>query len=171
MMFPQIIDAIADEAFAEEFRAVLKKVYHWDIPKKVTPSEDDLDFPPYVKVTVDWWANAVCNPKFDNGDDSKTGSMLTFMAMLLGNSGEELSQDSISTFKKYLGESLMKAFEHCDKIYLDVDYDPCFTLASVANEAGISTRRFPWKTFMEVSKTEISVQAGYSATFKTIWTA
>lgn len=171
MMFPQIIDAIADEAFAEEFRAILKEVYKWDIPKKVTPSDDNFDFPPYVKATVDWWANAICNPKFDNGDDSEAGGMASFLAMLLGNSGEQLSQDSISAFKKHLGESLIKEFEYRDSIDLSVDYAPCSTLASAAEKAGVDTNKFPWKTFMCISKTEVSVRAGYGAKFEKIWTA
>ena len=114
---------------------------------------------------------SICNPKFDNGDDSEAGGMASFLAMLLGNSGEQLSQDSISAFKKHLGESLIKEFEYRDSIDLSVDYAPCSTLASAAEKAGVDTNKFPWKTFMCISKTEVSVRAGYGAKFEKIWTA
>lgn len=170
MLFPQIIDAIADEAFAKEFRGIIKEVYNWDVSKKVSPAEINNNFPTYVTVAVDWWANAVCNPKFDNGDDSQVGETMAMMAMLLGNSGEQLSQESISTFKKCLGEAIMQDLEKFHKeICLEVDYNPCIALAEAAQVAGISKNKFPWKTRMWVSNTEVIVRTGYETKYKTLW--
>lgn len=70
---PQIIDAIADEDFANEFREICKEMLHFDPPRREEKynqsAEIEGNYTEYVKVAVNWWANAIVNPKFDNGED------------------------------------------------------------------------------------------------------
>ena len=61
---PQIIDVIADEDFAEEFRAICKEKFDFNPPKYGTPKQLE-EYPEYVKVAVNWWANAIFFPKLD----------------------------------------------------------------------------------------------------------
>ena len=84
---PQVIDAIADEDFANEFRKLCKATMNYDPPKRDGKYDQNADiegdYPEYVKVAVNWWANAIVNPKFDNGDDSTAGEMTFIMAMMV----------------------------------------------------------------------------------------
>jgi len=75
----QVIDEIAEPEFAEEVRSICKQVMDWNPPKRVK-AELDGNYPEYVKVAVDWWANAIASPNFDNGDDDMPKIFLQYKA-------------------------------------------------------------------------------------------
>lgn len=89
MYVPQVIDAIANEDFANEFRKICKELLNFDPPKRERKYDQnadiDGDYPEYVKVAVNWWANAIANPKFDNGDDSHADGMAFLLAMMVNS--------------------------------------------------------------------------------------
>lgn len=174
---PQVIDAIADEEFAIEFRKICKEVLQFDPPKreeKYDPNADiDGDYPEYVKVAVNWWANAIVNPKFDNGDPNATSGMAFIMAMMV-NSKKSITKEQIDLFKKELANIIAEEIESSrnGECYLSVDYDPDMLLRTAATNAGIdSSMGFPWKTSMSISKNTVCVLAGYAAPWETLWKA
>lgn len=173
---PQIIDAIADEDFANEFRKICKEVLHFDPPRrdeKYNLSADiEGEYPEYVRAAVNWWANAIVNPKFDNGDNSMAGGMAFLMAMMVSKKSS-ISKDQIDIFKKELADIIVEQMEssYCGECQLGVDYHPDMLLYSAAQKAGINDDMgFPWKTNMRISKEQVSVSAGYAAPWETIWT-
>jgi len=172
---PQIIDAIADEDFANEFREICKELLHFDPPKR--DGKYDLnadiegDYPEYVKVAVNWLTNAIVNPKFDNGDDSIAGRMAFFLAMMV-NSKSSISKEQIDIFKKELADIIVTQIEfHGNgECCFNIDYHPDMLLYSAAQKAGINDDMgFPWKTNMRISKDKVSVSAGYAAPWETLW--
>lgn len=173
---PQIIDAIADEDFANEFRKICKEQLHFDPPRrdeKYNQNADiEGDYPEYVKVAVNWWANAIVNPKFDNGDDSMTGGISLMMAMMV-SSKNSITAEQIGTFKKELANTIVEQIEssYYGECRLSVDYHPDMLLYSAAQKAGINDDMgFPWKTNMSISKEKVSVSAGYAAPWEELWT-
>ena len=173
---PQVIDAIADEDFAIEFRKICKHVLQFDPPKRDQKYDlkADLDgeYPECVKVAVNWWANAIVNPKFDSGDD-RTNNGMSFLMTMVVNSKKSITKEQIDNFKKELANAIVEKINSSTngECYLNVDYDPDVLLSTAAKNAGMSSTEFPWKTSMTVSKNAVSVLAGYTATWETLWKA
>lgn len=172
---PQIIDAIADEDFANEFRELCKKVMNFDPPKRDEKYDQNADiegdYPEYVKVAVNWWANAIVNPKFDNGDDSLAG-VIVFISTMMVNSKSSISKEQIGIFKKELADIIVAQMNSSlnGECRLEVDYHPDKKLYIAAQKASINDYiGFPWKTNMRISKDKVSVSAGYVAPWETLW--
>lgn len=172
---PQVIDAIADEDFANEFREICKEVLNFDPPKRDEKYDQNADiegdYPEYVKVAVNWWANAIANPKFDNGDDSIAGGMALLLTMMV-NSKSSIGKEQIGIFKKELAEIIVAQMKSSwnGECCLGVDYHPDMLLYNAAQKAGINDDMgFPWKTNMCISKDKVSVSAGYAAPWETLW--
>lgn len=115
------------------------------------------------RIAAEWWANAVCHPKFDNGDPSSTGGMTMILATMCTKPVSEFS-------KKLFIESLIKAIvqklegENDEReITLSVDYGPCRILSEAAVGSSIKRNNFPWKTHMRISNHHIGVRHGYGA--------
>lgn len=163
--FPQVIDAIAEPDFAEEFRTVCKEFFNFDPPRRVS-AEVDESYPAYIKAAVDWWANAVASPKLDNGAD-----MNPILLMMAGNCQKSNTADEIKIFKNTLAEEIMKEMEKYGRCTLDVDYHPCRALSVAGDKIGLNPMMgYPWKTYMRISKNEVGVSAGYRAEYEIIWT-
>lgn len=172
---PQIIDAISDEDFANEFREICKEMLNFDPPKrdgKYDQNADiDGDYPEYVCVAVNWWANAIVNPKFDNGDDNTAEKMTLLLAMMV-NSKSAISKEQIDIFKKELADIIVAQMESSwnGECRLGVDYHPDMLLYNAVQKAGIDDDMgFPWKTNMCISKDKVSVSAGKTAHWETLW--
>lgn len=128
------------------------------------------------------WVAMLSNPKFDalgtrhDGDDPN-GSMA--MAQALGKANAESRRakpEALQAFAVSLKTYLMspvqwdkgkKQFVISDEGHyetsLNVDYDPDWILAQSANEAGISTEIFPWKTNMYIRPNSFGLSYGYGA--------
>lgn len=101
----------------------------------------------YNKVAAKWWANRIRNIGLENLDNSET----------------------IDLFEEKLADTIKKHVELYGSITLSVDYCPNYVLRSLAQEIGISTNGFLWKTTMWVEKDKVSVKDGYTAPIKTIF--
>ena len=168
---PQIVDAIADKDFADEFRKICKETLGFDPPRREEKfdlnTQFEGDYPEYITVAVNWWANAIYNPKFDNGEDS----MASLMALML-SSKNSFTKEQLSTFKKELASEIIKNLNdsYDGECSLRVDYHPEGLLFTAAKKAGIDDdTSFPWKTCMHISEKEVSVSAGYGADWQTLW--
>ena len=168
-------DAIADEDFANEFRKICKELLQFDPPKREEKYNQNAeiggDYPEYVKVAVNWWANAIVNPKFDNGDDSVAGEM-TFLLAMMVNSKNSISKEQIAIFKKELAQLIIEKMDSSfvGECRLGVDFHPDRLLYTAAQKAGIDNNMgFPWKTNMRITKNNVSVSAGYAAPWETLW--
>ena len=166
---PQLVDVIADEEFAQEFRQIWKKTFGFVPPKRVNTQAVEIgeQYPKYVKVAVDWWANAIVSPKFDNGE-----AIPPFLILPM-SSVKEYSQEEIKIFKEALAKEIVKEMnEGGDYCNISVDYHPCRVLAKAGELIGVNDMMgYPCKTRMEISKQEVSVSAGYGASWETLWTA
>lgn len=164
--FPQVVDAVAEEEFAEAFRAVFKDFFGINPPKRVN-AEIDSKYPENIKAAVNWWANAILAPKLDNGEE-----LNPLLMMLVGSSRKNYTKEDIKLFKDTLAEGIQKEMESSGGrgCYICVDYNPCRILAEAGEKIGVdSMTGYPWKTNMEVSDTRVVVSAGYGAEYKTIW--
>lgn len=97
-----------------------------------------------IKLAIDWWAEKVSRPKFDNGDNSLQGGMAAGMAMLLA---KPTNDEQIKIFKIELA-NLLRTTERARYIGLHVDYHPEQMLADAMEKAGITEENAPWKTNM-----------------------
>lgn len=79
------------------------------------------------------------------------------------------SDEAIDLFEKRLAETIKEQVETCGSMTLSVDYRPNYVLSYIAQETGVNTNGFPWKTTMWIEKDKISVIAGYVAPCKTIF--
>jgi hypothetical protein len=162
----QIIDEVTDAEFANDVRTECKNTFHWNVPKRVSVS-DDNEYPAYVTAAIDWWAEAIQHPKMDNGSNS-LGSL---MAMLGGSSlAKNFSEEEMKNFRSKLAAGIISEIEKYGCAQLRVDYGPDGILYEAGEAAGITNGfAFPCKTYMRVSKDEVTVSAGYAAPNETIW--
>lgn len=164
---PQLVDAISDEDFAEEFRKEWKEIFGFVPPKRVDTRaiETEETYPEYVKIAVDWWANAIISPKFDNGEP-----LPEFLSFFMGNT-KEYSPEEIKTFKNALAEGIIDLMnKRGDICYISVDYSPCGVLAKAGELIGVDNLTgYPCKTYMQISKSKVSVSAGCGAPYETLW--
>jgi len=166
---PQLIDAIAEEEFAAEVRQVWKEIFGSVPPKRVdtTAVDTDTTYPKYVKAAIDWWANAIVSPKFDNGE-----ALPAFFSFLMAGAAKEYTPAEIKTFKEALAKGIMDEMSMYGRCDLDVDYHPCRVLANAGNLIGVNDMTgYPCKTYMSVSVNEVIVRAGYGAPAEVIWKA
>ena len=125
----------------------------------------------YNKVAAKWWADRLRNVgpgNFNNGDESSTGGMAMALATLLAMNSQP-SEDAIDLFEAKLAETIKKHVEDRGSMTLSVDYGPDYILSSVAQETGVSSNGFPWKTTMWIYKDKVTVSAGYAAPSKVIF--
>lgn len=108
-----------------------------------------------------WWSKVIQNPKFDNGDMSRTGAISSVISKMLV---KKLNEDQISNFKQKLKEIILEHIKDDDYTFiLGVDYGPCRYLTTAAEYAGVSINNFPIKTSMWISRNHLMVSYGYCA--------
>ena len=118
-----------------------------------------------IEAVVDWWANAIANPKFDNGDPPLVGGMCIGIASILK---EGISKEQVDKFKEELTNQLND--EGIDYRGLNVDYRPDRPLSDAMRDSGIPSTNAPWKTNMVFcSDGTIKVSYGYGAEYKQIY--
>ena len=165
---PQFIDLIAEKDFADEVRKTWEEVFGYKPPKKVQTDviKTIWDYPENVTVAVDWWANAITAPKFDNGE-----AMPFFMAMLIAGSVKEYTPEQIRLFKETLAEGIMEQLKEYGRCRIEVDYNPCRILYEAGRKIGVPDMiGYPCKTSMYVEENKVEVSAGYGAGWETLWT-
>ena len=163
---PQVVDAVADEKFAEEFRKICNDVFGFNPPKRVNANTDP-QYPENVRAAVDWWGNAVQSPKFDNG-----GDMNPFLMMMLSGNRSGHSEEEMKIFKDSLAKDILVELQKYGRCSLSVDYHPCEILYRAGEKIGLDdTTGYPWKTWMDISEEAVEVLEGYGAPRKTIWSS
>lgn len=166
---PQLVDAIADKEFAMEFRMQWKQIFGTVAAKRVNVKtvKTDTEYPDYVNAAIDWWANAIMSPKFDDG--TVLPSVLTFT---MSRITREYTLAEIKTFKEALAREIMDVMSKSVYCLLSVKYTPNKVLASAGNLIGIDSMiGYPCLTDMFVTNKEVSVRAGYGAPRDVIWRA
>lgn len=129
-----------------------------------------------VFVAATWWALALVDPEFDNGDGSWTSLAAgTFAKMAAAAS--PVTYETASKFRDVLVERLnyMHTMGHF-YITLSVDYHPCPLLGYVLHQAGLesSMTSLPWKTDMwlnleDPDSAKVEVGKGYKSDLKQLW--
>ncbi len=159
---PQVVDAIASEDFATEFRRVCEQVFGFNPPKRVIANTTS-SYPEYVVAAIDWWANRVQSPKFD------AGKGMSFLAMMVPRVRKDYSEEELKTFKDSLAKSILAEIESFGNCSLSVDYHPCAILANAGKTIALTDVDFPWKTSMYITNQAVEVSEGLSGENKTIW--
>ena len=161
----QVIDAIADEEFANEVRRLCKNVLKFDPPKRVKADVDSPEYPEYVKVAIDWWANAILAPKLDMGEE-----LPAFLSIMAANTIKRYSEEEIRIFKVTLAEAIIEELKIHRICVLNVDYGPCDFFANAGEKIGVNGMMgWPWKTSMNVSEEQVTISAGYGAPWNVLW--
>ena len=122
-----------------------------------------------INYAVEWWANAILNPTFDNGDLNTS-----LMANDLSARMPKPPYEKIEKFKQYLGNEIRAGIlSEPYGFTLGVDYDPDIYLQRAAAKAKLDTGicSFPWKTTMTITIDKVSVRSGYNADAKIIYDA
>lgn len=109
-----------------------------------------------ISIAANWWADAVCKPKFDNGDTGPTGGITFCLATL---ASKPVPDESKVAFVA----SLSKVLAEKKPLSLSVDYDPCPILKQAMQDACIPLSNAPWKTNMYLNRGGVSVIHGYGA--------
>lgn len=102
-------------------------------------------YPEYVQAAVNWWANAIMSPNFDNGE-----SLPSFLSMMMASSAQEYSQDDIKVFKEAIARGFLNEISERGHCTIDVDYHPCKILADAGDCIGVSRFDYPCKTIMNI---------------------
>lgn len=121
-----------------------------------------------ILTAVQWWSDKLASKApHSNGDKSSA----SFMACLFADLGAKtLTPEQVSTFERALTERLGAKYDKhftrgSDCFIIGCDYGPDIALYESAEEAGISTMNFPFKTWMRIYKDYVEVSAGYGAPF------
>ena len=125
----------------------------------------------YAKVAAKWWADRLRNvgpANFNNGDQTERGGMAMMMATLLGMD-KQAPKGNIDQFEEQLAQAIEENVEKNGDLTISCDYQPCCFLADIADECGVDTFNFPWKTVMWVEKDKVTVRFGYGAAPQTIF--
>ena len=169
--FLQLIDDIAEEDFANEFRSFCKSILLFDPPKREKKLDLYADvggnYPDYVKVAVNWWANAILHPQFDNGS-----GVDGLFAMMMVKPSNSVTQSQLTAFKEQLAKLIVKNMKNSpyNDCEISVDYSPNCTLSKASKKAGFpNTVMFPWKTHMTITEEQVSVSSGYCAPREILW--
>lgn len=122
-----------------------------------------------VEAAAEWWRQKVTSmARHDNGDDSDA----SIVAMLLSDlNAEPVPDNKAQKFKAALASAIAEELGRNQYVHLDVDYHPCVILANAASEAGISEFNLPYKTYMTITESSVSVRDGYDALEEVIYQA
>jgi hypothetical protein len=165
MFIPQVIDNLASKKFATEFRQRCKDMLGLDPPKRIKVDLEG-EYPEFVKVATEWWANAITSPTLDN----KCDDILQFLAQISARDMKNYSEEDIITFKKVLADEIIKTMNEWGECRLSVDYNPCLELAAAGKLIGVNSMiGYPWKTIMNISKEKVEVAVGVASSFNTLW--
>ena len=114
-----------------------------------------------IEKAVNWWADVIQNPKFDNGDGSEIGGVGKVLANMTRDKCKP-TLNQIDEFKKHLKIMLENA-ETLPYRGLFCDYHPEGPLIEAAEKSGISEMNFPWKTRMWFRDEKVVLSYGYRA--------
>ena len=168
---PRIIDAVADEDFAEEFRSICKERFGFDPPKS---SNTKLkDYPESVQVAAMWWTVAIFDPntfaKLTTPGSSLPSSIAAIVAASIDP--KSYSKDELIIFALTLAEEIMERMNAWGNCTVSVDYHPDEILKAAGNKIKVPEMfGYPLRTHMTIWKYKVEVKVGDGAEFVTLWT-
>ena len=112
-----------------------------------------------VEKAVNWWADAISHPRFDNGDPSEVGGITMTLAIM---ATQPVSDEQKARFKESLEKRLRTGSLDYGMCF-GVDYHPDGILADAMSEASIPESQAPWKTQMWFRGGKVIVSYGYGA--------
>lgn len=122
-----------------------------------------------VSRAVAWWNKTLNNPKFDNGDSTVSGALVSSMAKMLSMSSPPKDESFVS-FSRYLYEGIINKIDtKTNEVILSVDYGPEGLLREAAEYSSLPTTSFPYKTVMWIRKDEVMYRYGYGAPIKFLY--
>lgn len=145
-------------------------------------TETSTDLNPVAVAAANWWAQQIGCPQFKavTGDEPRAErdplELAGVMAAMLAHSHpvtEDAGQKFAALLAKHISDSLTRQ-QAAGRVYgvtLSVDYGPDRTLGDIAEAAGVSTSRFPWKTTMWVQPDYVTASLGYGANARLVWSA
>lgn len=95
-----------------------------------------------ARVIAQWWKEQLKHPTKDMGTEGHGGNSMTTMFALLLAHESTVSGNQLDNFE----EALVKIIVEEKVTELSCDYGPNIYLGRAAEEAGIDTNRFPWKS-------------------------
>lgn len=159
---PQVVDAIADKEFADEFRHVFDEIL--EVKSNVhVETEKVEEYPKNVLVATEWWANAIQAPRY-------TSEVPSYVAIFAMKGRPQRTEEEITTFKSILANGIMEELNNRGRCNVSVDYHPCDILREAGNAIGLDDfLDYPFKTTMEITANEVSV---YSQSGRNVlWTS
>lgn len=121
-----------------------------------------------IKTAAKWWTDKLRQrAPHDNGDNSPANQFAMMLADMLTT---PMSEDQLNRFQEALEKEIAADLERHGWSSLGCDYGPCIELANAADQAGINTSNFPYKTHMHIrqhGKDNYTVQVadGYGKPF------
>lgn len=127
-----------------------------------------------AQAAANWWAEAIGEPpRFDNGDRSTNGQIISMLATMAAAGQPEPTDGQREGFAALLATAIQAQLDRFPErdwaVTVGVDYGPDLILADAAKAAGVPTSRFPWKTMMWVYSDHVTVSAGYAAPTRLVW--
>ncbi len=136
---------------------------------KITSQEKE-QIEKIIETAVNWWADVIKHPKFDNGDKSIAGGIAMVLSEQINAGRPKQDEINIEKFKTILGNKIRTSLmSNYGEIILDVDYNPTGVLREIIAESKLEAQ-FPCKTIMWVFKNKIDVSYCFSEC-KTIYSA
>ncbi len=159
--FPQLIDVLCDEAYAEEFRELLREAYGFNPPKRYTEIEIE-ELPEFIKVAVDWWTNAITSRGCNEHIPRK---LYQYVA------SQNYTKEQIVTYKKALAQKISKGLKAHTDVKLYVENWACPELEDAGRTIGVDPMiGYPWNTFMLISAKEVKVlDEHHEGIWETLW--
>ena len=126
------------------------------------PEEEKENLNHIIDIATNWWANALQNPQFNNGD---------YLANDIRNN-TKYTDEQIINFKKYLHDEILKGIiTRANNVLTLRVYGPDKYLLNACHKANIDVDivSFPWKTNMYITDKKICVNVGDPSEEETIY--
>lgn len=117
-------------------------------------------------IAAKWWADAICDPKMDNGVYDMGNIIANYLAKQLVQDIPSYKKES---FKDSLSNIIYNQLNYKERMMLSVDYNPCMTLYNVATVCDIPETNFPIKTVMWIDNNSVRLRYGYGADMETLY--
>lgn len=124
----------------------------------MAPIDDDKeDIDPVMETSLraaNWWADKVCSPRFDAGEDLAMGSILASMLV------RPVGDDERSKFIRKLSDLIYSKLSKDGFCHIECDYHPDEILGEALQEID-KLNNAPWKTSMFINGSRIQAKCGY----------
>ena len=148
--FPYLLESYYDSYSLDRVLNVLNRYY------KLT-DEEKANIDNIANVAANWWASAIKEPLYDNGN---LETSIKINAAL--NNLNVLKDEEINAFKNNLSNEIIACLiAEPSNLTLKVDYNPDIILSRAAHTSNISVLKYPIKTTMTITPELIIVTDVY----------